>query len=426
MKWIFQLSLRNMKVRLSRTLLTLLGVTIGVISVMSLLSLGLGMKKAMLAEFGDENTIKEITVSNPNYTKKRDLLLTDKNVEKLKEINYVEELYTVVDMQVSVTYGKYIGYFGIMGVPQEVLEKLDVDGGLKNNGNSKKPELIVGNRVGSLLYNPNNYSSYEEIEGKTTQEMVGDKLDISFDVGGETIEAKLKIAGSLEGDLNTYTEQSQNIYCNQDVLIKFLKNNKTNGYIYGQPVDENGNPINDFVYDSVVVTVDDVDNVDFVVKKLQDMGYSTFNNKQYLESAKKTIRTTQFLLAGIGAIALIVAVIGISNTMTTSVYDRINDIGILKILGCDNDELITMFIIESGMFGFIGGTVGTVISFLIRGVINKIAIWFLGFSEGAQLSIIPLWLVIVTIILSTVLSLMAGYFPARWGSGLKPIDALRR
>ena len=85
------------------------------------------------------------------------------------------------------------------------------------------------------------------------------------------------------------------------------------------------------------------------------MGYTTENEKEYLDTIQKYLKMVQLLLGGIGAIALIVAVIGISNTMTTSVFDRINEIGVLKVLGCDPDELQLLFLTEAGIIGAAGG-----------------------------------------------------------------------
>ncbi len=92
------------------------------------------------------------------------------------------------------------------------------------------------------------------------------------------------------------------------------------------------------------------------------------------------ISVVALLAVGIGMIALIVAVIGISNTMTTSVFDRVNEIGILKVLGCDIDELRLLFLMEAAVIGLVGGVLGVA----------------------------------------------AGYFPARWASKLRPIDAVTR
>ena len=133
----------------------------------------------------------------------------------------------------------------------------------------------------------------------------------------------------------------------------------------------------------------------------------------------------QLLLAGIGMIALLVAVIGIGNTMTTAVYDRINEIGILKVLGCDPDELKTLFLLESAILGGIGGVTGIGISYgLIYLIINKLAIGYLKLEKGTQLAIIPPWLALAAIAFAVVLGIIAGYLPARWAAKLKPIKAV--
>jgi len=220
--------------------------------------------------------------------------------------------------------------------------------------------------------------------------------------------------------------ESQSVYCDLDVLLRYLKRKSPDGNIVGQPVDAEGNAYKDFIYSSAVVVVDDINEVDAVVKKLQDMGFQTENEKEYLDSVKKTLKVVQLLLGGIGMIALVVAVIGISNTMTTAVYDRINEIGILKVLGCDLDELLYLFLLESGILGAMGGVVGIAVSYGIRGIINKLGVMLLEFAKGTQLAVIPWWLVLAAVVFSTVLGILAGYFPARWAVKLKPIDAVRK
>ena len=230
----------------------------------------------------------------------------------------------------------------------------------------------------------------------------------------------------MKGDDNTYFMESQSVYCDLDVLLRYLKRKSPDGNIVGQPVDAEGNAYKDFIYSSAVVVVDDINEVDAVVKKLQDMGFQTENEKEYLDSVKKTLKVVQLLLGGIGMIALVVAVIGISNTMTTAVYDRINEIGILKVLGCDLDELLYLFLLESGILGAMGGVVGIAVSYGIRGIINKLGVMLLEFAKGTQLAVIPWWLVLAAVVFSTVLGILAGYFPARWAVKLKPIDAVRK
>lgn len=193
----------------------------------------------------------------------------------------------------------------------------------------------------------------------------------------------------------------------------------------GQPLDANGNPYKNFVYSGAVVTVDNIDHVDSTVKKLQDMGYTTENEKEYLDTIQKYLKMVQLLLGGIGAIALIVAVIGISNTMTTSVFDRINEIGVLKVLGCDPDELQLLFLTEAGIIGAAGGIIGVLLSYVFKGIVDKIAIKMFDLAKGTQIAIIPWELAVGAVVGAILLAICAGYFPARFASKLQPLDAVR-
>lgn len=93
MGWMFRLSLLNMKRRRARTVLTILGVTIGVISIVSLLALGLGVKKELLSQFEDENSVKNITVYGSSSYKEKSRLITDKTLEKFEQIDKVVYVY---------------------------------------------------------------------------------------------------------------------------------------------------------------------------------------------------------------------------------------------------------------------------------------------------------------------------------------------
>ena len=211
-----------------------------------------------------------------------------------------------------------------------------------------------------------------------------------------------------------------------DSLKSLLRKVSADGKLYGQPVDGNGNSYREFVYTSAVAIVDDINNVDAMVKKLQDMGYQTENSKEYLDTIQKYLKMIQLLLGGIGMIALIVAVIGISNTMTTSVFDRVNEIGILKVLGCDIDELRLLFLMEAAVIGLVGGVLGVLSSYGVRIVVNKAAVSMFNLAKETQIAMIPWWLALTGVLGSVILGVAAGYFPARWASKLRPIDAVTR
>lgn len=426
MGWIFRLCIMNMKRRRTRTVLTVLGVTIGVISIVSLLSLGIGVKDVMLKDYESGDTVRRITVYGEENGKRKDKMLTDRTLENLSKLSHVETAYPVYEVYAVMQMDKYIGYAQVSGIPAEQLEKFELVEGADISGKGLKPKLVFGNLMGTFFYNENTGSSFMEAEDKKTKDMLGKKLAVDIGFDESRFSDKLTVDGVLEGDDNTYTMESQKIYCDLEVLLRYLKRKSPNGVITGQPTDQEGNAYRDFIYSNAVVIVDDIDEVDDVVKKLQDMGFQTENEKEYLDSVKKSLKVVQLLLGGIGMIALVVAVIGISNTMTTAVYDRINEIGILKVLGCDLDELLYLFLLESGILGAVGGMVGIIASYGIRGILNKLGVALLEFEKGTRLAVIPWWLVLAAVGFSTILGVLAGYFPARWAVKLKPIDAVRR
>ncbi len=426
MGWMFRLSLLNMRRRMARTVLTILGVTIGVISVVSLLALGLGVKKELLSEFEDENTVKNITVYSSSNYRDRSRLITDRTLKKFEEIDKVSYVYPQYEVYAELSIGKYSAYTDIIGIPGEQLAELELTEKSTIGKGGQKPELILGNSMGMLFYNYNTGLSFSECEDEKLTSVIDTMLPAEFGFGDNSFTTKLKVTGVLSGGEEDYSMQSQSVFCDLDILKKYLKYNANGKNALGQPVDENGNTYGEWVYTSAVVVADDIDDVDFIVKKLQDMGFQIHNEKAYLENVKREIKVIQILLGGIGVIALVVAVIGISNTMTTAVYDRVNEIGMLKVIGCDMDEMMLMFIFESAVLGFSGGVLGVALSFGIKGIINKAATAILGLAQGTVLAVIPPSLVFISIFLATLLGILAGYFPAKWASKLNPLTAVRQ
>lgn len=426
MDYIFHLTFMNMKRRKARTFLTLLGVAIGVVAVVSLLALGTGVKREMLAQYGDSESIKQIVVQAPDASNNKKKLLTGHNIEKFSAIDHVERVYPRYELFGCFSYEQYDIYADIIGLPAEELAQLSLtDASVTEEGSLRKPTLILGNSLSYLMFNEKLGTSYQDMDGDLNA-LIGKKIYANFGFDEQAFEDKLTVSGVLEGDADSFSDSSQSMFCDIDVLISYLKNHAGDSLPIGQEADANGNAYGDWVYTSAVVVAEDMEDVDFIVKKLQDMGYRTSNEKEYLDSAKKTVRMMQLLLGGIGMISLLVAVIGISNTMMTAVYDRVDEIGLLKVLGCDIDELRLMYLFEAGVFGFVGGVIGVLVSLLFQGILNKLAASLLMLGNGVKLAVISPELMVAAIICSTVLGLLAGYFPARWASRLNPLEAMRK
>lgn len=428
MTWIWHMCITNMKKRGIRTLLTVLGVVIGVISIVSLLAIGLGVKGVLLDEVALEGNSTEIRVYGTEG-KRKELMLTDRRLNDFSDLEYAIAVYPELNLIGRFDYGKYEGYSQIIGVPQEYMNQMELLYGENVSESTIKPELLVGSHALDYCYNTNTGVTHLEIyqdenennnlPKDTIPDYTGESINFYMGFEEDASEYRLNIAGV--SDAAYY-----NIYCNIDVLKQFLKQNTVDGLVQGQPVNENGSAYSEWIYDGAIVVADDVEHVDALVKDIQDMGFQAESSKEYVDMVQRTTKIVQILLGGIGAIALIVAVIGISNTMTTAVYDRTKEIGVLKVLGCDPGELLKMFLLESGILGGVGGLIGIAISYLITEVgVNIIAVKAINMAKGTQLAIIPWWLAAGAFLFAILLGVLAGYFPAKWASKLKPIDAVR-
>lgn len=445
MGWIWHLCLMNMKRRKIRTFLTVLGVMIGGISVVALMSVGLGVKKEMIDSVVDSGSVNQIKVYSETGGKHKDRMITDKTIETFSKFSNVSGCYSVYEVPVTMKYGEYEYYGNLVGVPGDELSTWKLINGENVIKDSDGKGFAAGSSVGKLFFNPNIYTSFEKKEKKGIGSLTGRRFDTVFGWGDENAKTvKLKLTGVLadgsadkasdddsdntEGEVytSTYSEKSQTIYCDMDYLKSLLKRVSVDGKLEGQPVDGNGNSYREFIYTAAIVTVDDTNNVDAIVKKFQDMGYQTENAKEYLDTIQKYLKMIQLLLGGIGTIALVVAVIGISNTMTTSVFDRVNEIGILKVLGCDIDELRLLFLAEAAIIGAAGGVLGVGCSYGVKVIIDKCAVSMFHLAKGTNISYIPWWLALAGMMGSVVLGVAAGYFPARWATKLRPIDAVTR
>ena len=245
----------------------------------------------------------------------------------------------------------------------------------------------------------------------------------------ETKRVQIKFTGIRNtGELD---DGSYYCYTTLDNVRAFFKQNYSlNEVLPDQPTDKDGKPYRDLRYTELTVEVDEADNVEAVQQELADMGYETYANKAWIEETQKYFVIIEAVLGGIGAISLLVAAIGIANTMTMSTYERTKEIGVMKVLGCGLGNIRSMFLTEAAFIGFIGGMAGVGLSYLLSFLTNK----FLSpmmmeslmyESIDMNISVIPLWLVGAALLFSTLIGMIAGFFPAQRATKLSPLAAIR-
>ena len=232
------------------------------------------------------------------------------------------------------------------------------------------------------------------------------------------------VVGMVEGGPEDYNSYCWYVYTDIDSLKKYLQDAYRGQAIPGQPTDKNGKPYKYISYNEAIVSVDDMENVDDVVTAISDMGYQAYSEAEWIKQAQQEMLIIEAVLGGIGAISLFVAAIGIANTMMMSIYERTKEIGVMKVLGCSLGNIRAMFLTEAAFIGFVGGIIGLIISYILSFVCNLFLPALVGY-EGQNISVIPIWLVLVAIIFSTLIGMLAGFFPAQRATKLSPLAAIR-
>jgi len=440
---LLRMSASNLFRRKLRTVLTVLGVVIGTASIVVMISLGLGLQKSsmeQIEQYGGLTTINLYNYSWGGSGDDEDKRIDDAVVEKMAQIPHVEIASPLLTVSVLAKQGAYEGWIQIQGMTQEAMQAMDTEVGEGTLPPADGTlQLFYGNQVRTNFYNAKTNEYYWETGELPDVDLLNDPVFIVFDTdayyqsrgsdgSGQAVAPPKKYiiptCGIMAGGENDYPENCQRVLADIDALKAQLKKVFKNKVIPGQPQTKSGKPYKELYYEEVYIRVDEMENVAAVQKELQDMGYEAYSNAEWMQQTQDQMKMIQLVLGGIGAVSLFVAAIGIANTMMMSIYERTKEIGIIKVLGCDLRNIRTMFLMEAGFIGFIGGFVGLVLSGGISLVINTLAGQA---SEGyyAGISYIPIWLVLVALAFAVFVGMAAGFFPALRAMKLSPLAAIR-
>ena len=443
---LLRMSVSNLFKRKVRTILTVLGVVIGVASIVVMVSLGLGLNKATMEQISSYASLTSVQVQEPWDTEgvsdKDKKHLDDALMEELMNIPHVVSVDPYLNMPLLAKYGVYEGYIDLQATTLEALENMNIEVGQGTlpQKDAGELQLFFGNMAVRQFYKttggdynwddiPDIDLMHDPIIHILDRDAYYSSMGGGTDENGKPYKKPKKhlftAVGMVAGDLDTYNSYSYSTYCDIEELIPLLKKEFKGRVIPGQPTTSKGKPYKELYYTQLVVNVDDMENVTDVAQAISDMGYQAYNDAEWIESNQQQMRMIQAVLGGIGAVSLFVAAIGITNTMMMSLYESTKEIGVMKVLGCDMRNIGSLFLMEAGFIGFLGGVVGLLLSYSLSGGINYLVAQSPDMGMEGGISYIPFWLALLSMGFAILVGMVAGFFPARRAMKLSPLAAIR-
>ena len=435
---LIKMGLRNLGRRKARTSLTVIGMVIGTISIVVMVSIGIGVNKSFNDAILQNGSMTIITISKNQYYETEDgnwqskeQKLDDSVVEKIKGIDHVKSVSPVYETNVQFMSGKYQTWGNIIAMDSSTFAEFGMPG--VTQGTMISPEE---NNV--ILFGAQSLYEFYYFSGRThktkTIELGKDKLSFTFQqyqVSDKKKPLNIKVDkfGLLEESTNW--RYNYNIYKDLDYFKSIYKK-----YATTLKIEDRKKAMASLEnYQTIQINVDSMKNVTAVQDKIEELGYKTSSDMQYLEGYLETADMLQMVLGAIGGIAMLVSAINIANTMIMSIYERTKEIGIMKVLGCLVKDVKKLFLFEAGMIGLIGGVIGISCSYVASFFINKYGGKLLGSLMGtggmygdntaSKFSQIPIWLPFVAALFSIIVGVISGYLPARRATKISAIEAMK-
>lgn len=437
-----RLILGNLSRRKARVALTAIGVVIGTAAVVILVSLAIGLQKnanEQLYGIGDLSQIQVMPAydmqgggggggmvvqvdggGKPGQPQAARLLTNS----ALDELRAIEGVASVIPREylmtgVLIKYQKLEGGSGILGVDVKDLADLGLEA-TEGGTELGRGTVIIGAMVANNFYDPHQKPGQDPPPPPQLYDQQIQLVLSKYDSQGNETRKNLsvRVTGVLK---ETRGESDYSIYFPLE-QIKSL-----NEWVQGRRINYNKEG-----YSQVVVKVEDVKNVLDISDQITKLGFQAFTPQSFVQGINNFYVILQFIFGGVGAIALLVAAIGIANTMAMSILERTREIGLMKAVGATNRDVLTIFLGEAAGIGFIGGLGGVIIGWLAGQGLNVIALVYLANQAGQQggpppsiAVYTPFWLPLFALIFSTIIGMISGLYPALRAATMIPVLALK-
>lgn len=387
----FIIAYKSLRERKLRSWLTIFGIIISVASIVALISISSGLEKSIkeqFVKFGSNRFYVVVPGGQPGT--QTGLTIRDSDaLESIPDVDYVTPYLMIPSAELE--YSKRTAYNMVLGWPTDDSEERFGDYDLTfTEGRAfregQKYVTILGSLAATDLFDKDVHVR-NKIKIK----------DIKFEVVGI-----LESLGNRQDDMMIYIPMdSARILFDKPDEVSFI--------------------------DVTIKQGRDIDQVAerarrVLERRRKDENFEILTPTQILKFLSQTLGIVQAILVSIAAISLVVGAVGIMNSMYTSVLERTKNIGIMKSIGARNRDILLLFLVESGMIGFIGGIIGVVLGYLASYGVSV-------YAASAGYSILKIhpdpFLVAGGLVFATMIGMLSGVLPSRQASRLSPVEALR-
>lgn len=389
------ISWRNIISKRLRSLITIVGVTIGIGSICFLVSLGLGLQDIVSKQVVGNKSVKAIDISSQSS---KIVKLDKETIDKVRGLPHVESL--------GVSYSQA----GTISINKSKLDTVVY--GIDVSYQKMFSPTIIAGRVFSSNDKKAAYVN------KATLDAIG--IRDPSQVLGKPVAVSIVAQATSDKGIVSSTK------IDKDVDIVGVIESGTGGEIYL--------PASVFAeagisqYSQVKLVTDSVDSIAGLRKQIESMGLQTASPIDTIDQVNQVFRYFTLILLGFGAIGMIIAILGMFNTLTISLLERTGEIGLMKALGGRRRDMRSLFIIEALILSLIGAVSGILLAMATGFVINYFMNAFArnrGITESINLFSTPAWLMLSLIGFMMLVGLCVVIIPARRAERINPVDALR-
>ncbi|MEK7634609.1 MAG: ABC transporter permease [Patescibacteria group bacterium] len=396
---LFRLSLRVFKTKPLRTFLTIMGMSFGIGTVLFLVSFGYGLQYILIGKLvATEDSLITIEALYPSET---ELNITYDDLKIISQMPETAEISPIAEFTGEIKINDQFGSLLIKIVKPNYFR---LSGQIPDIGSSfseSEPAVIISSQAVKLT--GTDQKTNQQIQESLYKEF-SFKVFYQNEKNIEIEESATKEPLKLKG---VFTDESQLPFAiiPEDFLTK-------------EPP----------FFKRILVKAKDINSIEALRDKLLEKGFIISARIDLVKQATKVMRIITIVLGVFGVAALIVAAVGMFNTMVVSFLERTYEVGIIKSLGATDRDVKNLFLMESSVMGFLGGIGGIILGVGI-GQIANFGLSLLATRLGGkpfELFITPLWFVGLILASSSLIGLISGFWPARRASFLSPKEAFVR